>query len=64
METNKTDCARHTKFDGSWWETDARGIPLCRVCGECRNTKLSRYRKVILTGYGQNDVDERIEPEE
>lgn len=54
----------HTKGDGSWWEYDARGIPLTRVCEECRKLKLSKYRPCILTGYDQNDVDEPIEPKE
>ena len=45
----------------SWWEKDAQGIPLCRVCSECREVKLSRYRPEILTGYDQTDVDEPIE---
>lgn len=54
---------RHTKGDGSVWAYDARGIELCRVCPECRDAKLSRYRPEILTGYNQNDVNEPIEPE-
>jgi hypothetical protein len=54
---------RHTKDDGSWWARDAQGIELCRVCNECKDVKLSRYRPEILTGYNQNDVDEPIEPE-
>jgi hypothetical protein len=45
----------------SWWENDARGIPLARVCDECRAEKLSHYRPEILSGYDQNDVDEPIE---
>lgn len=52
----------HTKHDGSWWALDARGIPLCRVCEDCRAAKLARYRTEILTGYDQGDVDEPIEP--
>lgn len=48
----------------SWWEHDARGIPLCRVCERCREAKLGRYRPEILSGYTQADVDEPIEPEE
>ena len=47
----------------SWWEYDARGIPLCRVCDECRQEKLSKYRPCILRGYDQTDVDEQIEEE-
>lgn len=45
----------------SWWEYDAQGIPLCRVCNHCRKEKLSRYRPEILKGYTQADVDEPIE---
>lgn len=54
----------HTKGDGSWWERDARGIELCRVCDECKEAKLSCYRPEILTGYNQNDVNEPIEADE
>lgn len=53
----------HTKGDGSWWENDAQGIPLQRVCATCKSAKLSGYRPEILTGYTQADVDEPIEPE-
>ena len=55
-------CNVHTRDDGSWWEHDAQGIELCRVCSDCRREKLSRYRPEILTGYDQSDVDEPIEP--
>ena len=48
----------------SWWENDAQGIPLARVCDKCRAKKLSGYRPEILTGYTQADVDEPIEPED
>ena len=54
----------HTKGDGSWWEYDAKGIELCRVCDECKDAKLSAYRPEILSGYDQGDVDEPIEPDE
>lgn len=47
----------------SWWESDARGIPLCRVCERCHDEKLSRYRPEILSGYNQLDVDEPIDPD-
>lgn len=53
----------HTKGDGSWWEYDAQGIALCRVCDQCRAAKLARYRPEILTSYTQADVDEPIEAE-
>jgi hypothetical protein len=47
----------------SWWEYDAQGIELCKVCEECKEEKLARYRPCILEGYDQADVDEPIEPE-
>jgi hypothetical protein len=53
----------HTK-DDSWWENDAQGIPLARVCVKCVEYKLSQYRPEILTGYTQADVDEPIEEQE
>ena len=57
--TKDHECIRHE----SWPEYDAQGIYLCRVCDECRDRKLSRYRPEILRGYDQADVDEPIEPE-
>jgi hypothetical protein len=33
----------------SWWENDARGIPLARVCEDCREAKLAKYRPDVLT---------------
>lgn len=48
----------------SWWEYDAQGIPLCRVCDVCIEGKLAGYRPEILTGYDQSDVDEPIESED
>jgi hypothetical protein len=32
----------------SWWEHDARGIPLARVCPKCKAEKLARYRPDVL----------------
>jgi hypothetical protein len=50
--------------NASWWAYDAKGIPLCRVCDECREAKLSRYRPEILTGYSQEDVNEPLDEED
>lgn len=52
----------HTK-QNSWWENDARGIPIARVCNKCKDEVLSRYRPEVLTdpNYVAN---EPIEPEE
>jgi hypothetical protein len=56
-------CPCHSGKD-SWWELDGRGIPLCRVCDDCREKALSKYRPEILDYYTQADVDEPIEPED
>lgn len=40
---------------------DAQNIYLTRCCEDCAHEKLSKYRKEILTGYTQADVDEPIE---
>jgi hypothetical protein len=34
--------------DDGWWEYDARGIPLAKVCDKCRKTKLAGYRPDVL----------------
>lgn len=44
----------------SHWANDARGIPLCRVCPTCEETKLARYRPEVLTDsqyYADEDID-------
>jgi hypothetical protein len=58
----KDECKHHNKYDGSWWESDARGIPLCRVCDECVKEKLSRYRPEVLRNPSY-EANEPIEPE-
>ena len=49
--------------DDVWWEYDARGIPLAKVCKFCKDKKLSVFRPEVL-----NDpdyyADEPIEPED
>lgn len=60
----KDSCKMHSKYDGSWWAHDAQGLPLCRVCSDCIDEKLSKYKPKVLTGYTQADVDEPIEPED
>ncbi len=63
----KRDDLRYcTHDDGqrdSWWEYDARGIELCKVCDKCRATKLAQYRRDVLTDPGYY-ADEPIEPED
>ena len=48
--------------EDSWWEYDARGIPLCKVCDRCEETKLSMYRPEVLNNPNYT-ADEPIEPE-
>ena len=62
MNDNGTEYCMHEGQD-SWWEHDARGIPLCRVCDLCRKVKLSKYRKDVLRDPGYW-ADEPIEPED
>lgn len=55
-----SDGCYHTKHDGSWWEHDARGIPLARVCDKCRQRKLAGYRPEVLTDsnyYADEPID-------
>lgn len=33
----------------TWWEYDARGIELCKVCEACVDEKLAAYRQDVLT---------------
>ena len=44
----------------SWWENDARGIPLARVCVEWKGKKLSKFRPEVLTNSNYY-ADEPIE---
>ena len=52
----------HTK-DNSWWEYDARGIPLARVCDKCRRDVLKRYRPDVLHDPNY-EADEEIEADD
>ena len=60
IDEGRHECDR----DNSWWEYDGRGIELCRVCSECVDVKLARYRPEILEYYTQADVDEPIEEDD
>ena len=64
MTDEKFEALKRHRCDrsSSWWERDGQGIPLDRVCDQCREAKLSRYRPEILRHYTQADVDEPIEP--
>ena len=55
---NEPKCGgSHTKYDGSWWENDARGIPLARVCMGCIDQKLAKYRPEVLTNSNYDLMD-------
>lgn len=32
----------------SFWQNDARGIPLCRTCTKCHKAKMKTYRPDVL----------------
>ena len=46
------DNCQHGQEDGGrgygWWEYDARGIELCKVCDKCQKHKLKKYRPEVL----------------
>lgn len=46
----------------TWWEYDARGIELCKVCDVCVDEKLAVYRPEVLTD-SQYECDEDVEPD-
>lgn len=50
----------HEHRDPSWWEYDARGIPLAKVCDECVDEVLRRYRPDVLSNPSY-EADEPIE---
>lgn len=56
---------RYCQHEGreSWWEYDARGIELCKVCDKCKRAKLSMYRRDVLEN-SSYEADEAIEPED
>lgn len=33
----------------SYWQHDARGIPLTRTCDDCHDEKMAKYRPDVLT---------------
>ena len=35
--------------EDSWWEYDARGIPLAKVCDKCVEQKLAEFRPEVLS---------------
>jgi hypothetical protein len=46
----------------SYWQNDARGIPLCRTCTSCHDKKMRGYRREVLTNPNY-EADEQIEPD-
>lgn len=55
--------APHEHKGHTWWEYDARGIPLCKVCKSCMEEALNGYRQEVLTNPSY-EADEPIESEE
>ena len=44
----------------TWWEYDARSIPLALVCDACVDAKLAAYRPEVLTD-SNYECDELID---
>ena len=73
-------CKSHRDGDGSWWESDAAGIPMFRCCDKCRVAKLrgrvpecldEEQREAAgysgpVQGYAEYlaDCGERLDPED
>jgi hypothetical protein len=49
-------------YNYTWWEYDARGIELCKVCAACVDEKLIHYRDEVLSSPNY-ECDEPIEEE-
>jgi len=52
----------HTNQD-TWWENDARGIPLAKVCSECVDEKLAEFRPDVLTDadyWADEDIEDEL----
>ena len=47
--SKKIDLYTHQHDEYTWWEYDARGIELCKVCHTCLNTQLAQYRPDVLS---------------
>lgn len=62
MSTRARPCPCGSGLD-SYWNHDARGIPLCRTCERCHRAKMSRYRPDVLTD-SQYETDEQIDGDE
>ena len=56
-------CGHDHVGDYTWWESDARGIPLCKVCDECVDDRLAQYRPDVLSD-SNYWADEPIEAED
>ena len=57
----KQCCSHRGQY--AWWEYDARGIEIAKVCDKCVKHKLAGYRPEVLTDYNY-ECDEPIEAEE
>lgn len=44
----------------SYWNNDARGIPLCRTCRKCHKAKMATYRREVLVN-SSYQCDEPVE---
>jgi hypothetical protein len=47
-ETFTSHIMSHTAAN-TWWESDVKGIPLCRVCTKCQASRLRSYNPSVLS---------------
>jgi hypothetical protein len=62
-DSTEDSCKYGHTHKQTWWEFDARGIPLCKVCDNCVDERLARYRPDVLTDSNYWS-DEPIEEED
>ena len=48
----------------SWWESDAKSIPLARVCEDCFAIKMKQYRQEVLTNPSYKQTEDDDEPKD
>ena len=46
--STENSCEYGHVHEETWWEFDARGIPLCKVCDNCQDERLGGYRLDVL----------------
>lgn len=59
-EFNERSCEGLDHKSNTWWISDARGIPLAKVCEHCIDDVLKKYRPDVLKNpnyWASEDID-------